>query len=195
MIYMLDKIKKLREKTGAGVVDVKKALEEAKGDEKKAVEILRVKGHDKALKKSDREAKEGVIASYVHSNNKIGVLIQLACETDFVAKNSEFQELARNIAMHIAAVDPKFISPKEVTKEAIEEEKKIWKKQLKEERKPEKIWENILAGKEKKFRDEISLLAQPYVKNPEITVADLIAEKVGKIGENIRVDKFIRFEL
>lgn len=192
---MLNKIKTLREKTGAGVVDVKKALEEAGGDEQKAVEILRAKGHSKALKKAGREAKEGVIGCYVHSNNKIGVLVQLFCETDFVARNSEFQELAKDIAVHIAAMSPQFAKPEDVSADIIEKENKIWSKQLENEKKPDDVKKKILAGKEKKFRDEISLLAQPFVKNPDITVGDLIAEKVGKIGENIQIGKFIRYEL
>lgn len=192
---MLDKIKKLREKTGAGMVDIKKALEETGGDEQKAVKILRAKGHNKALKKAARDAKEGVIASYIHSNNKIGVLVELNCETDFVARNSEFQELARDIAMHIAAMNPQFIKPEEVSADIVKKEKEIWAEQLKNEKKPENIRDKALEGKEKKFRDEASLLSQPFVKNPEITVGDLIAEKVGKIGENIQVGKFIRYEL
>ncbi len=192
---MLDKIKTLREKTGAGVVDVKKALEEAGGDKQKAVEILRAKGHSKALKKAGRAAKEGVIGCYVHSNNKIGVLVQLFCETDFVARNSEFQELAKDIAMHIAAMNPQFAKPEDVSADIIEKENKIWSKQLENEKKPDDIKKKILAGKEKKFREEISLLTQPFVKNPDMTVRDLIAEKVGKIGENIQVGKFVRFEL
>lgn len=192
---MLDKIKTLREKTGAGVVDVKKALTEAGGDEQRAIEILRAKGHAKALKKADREAKEGVVASYIHSNKKIGVLVQLLCETDFVARNSEFQELARDIAMHIAAMNPQFVKSEEVSEDLIEKEKKIWKEQLAREKKPENILDKIMEGKEKKFREEISLLTQPFVKNPDITIGDLVAEKVGKIGENIQVGKFVRYEL
>ncbi len=191
----LDQIKALREKTGAGMVNVKKALEEAGGNEEKAVEILRSKGHSKAFKKAARDAREGVIAGYIHSNNKIGVLIQLLCETDFVARNSEFQQLARDIAMHIAAMNPGFIKPEEVSRELIKKEKEIWKEQFKNEKKPAPIRDKILEGKEKKLREEISLLSQPFVKNPDITVGDLIAEKVGKIGENIKVGKFIRFEL
>src|SRR4030042_2442543 len=184
---MLDKIKTLREKTGAGVVDVKKALEEAGGDEQKAVEILRANGHSKAIKKAGREAKEGVIAGYIHSKKKIGVLVQLYCETDFVARNSEFQELAKDIAMHIAAMNPRFAKPEDVPADVIEKENKIWRKQLENEKKPDDIKKKILAGKEKKFREEISLLAQTFVKNPDITVGDLIAEKVGKMGENIQM--------
>ncbi|MCX6766040.1 MAG: translation elongation factor Ts [Candidatus Moranbacteria bacterium] len=192
---MLDKVKKLREKAGAGVVAVKKALEEARGNEERAVEILRREGHSKAIKKSGRETREGVIAAYVHSNKKIGVLVQLLCETDFVARNSEFQELARDIAMQIAATDPQFLKPEEVTADIVKKERKIWTEQLAKEGKPEAIAEKILAGKEKKFREEISLLAQPFVKDPSITVGDLVAEKVGKIGENIQVGKFIRYDL
>src|SRR3989344_4298979 len=160
----LDKIKKLREKTGAGVVDAKKALEEADGDEEKAIEIIRKKGQAKALKKSDREAKEGVISSYVHSNLKIGAMVKLYCETDFVARNSEFQELAKDIAMHITAMNPKFLHSEDVTLKMVKEEKKIWTEQLKREKKPKAIWKKIMAGKEKKFREEISLLTQPFVK-------------------------------
>jgi elongation factor Ts len=192
---MLDKIKKLRERTGAGVVDVKKALEEAKGEEQKAIEILRARGHAKAVKKAERDASEGVVASYIHSNNRIGVLVELNCETDFVARNNEFQELARDIAMHIAAMNPQFVKPEEVSEDLVMKEKEIWKEQLAQEKKPENIQNKILEGKEKKFREEISLLAQPFVKNPDITVGDLIAEKVGKIGENIQIGKFIRFEI
>lgn len=191
----LEQIKSLREKTGAGVVDVKKALEEAAGNEQKAIDILRIKGHSKALKKAEREVKEGVIACYIHSNNKVGVLVQLLCETDFVARNREFQKLARDIAMHIAAMNPQCEKPDNVSAEVIAKERSIWMEQLKQEKKPQAIWDKILAGKEKKFREEISLLSQPFVKNPDITVGDLIAEKIGKIGENIRIGKFIRYEL
>lgn len=177
------------------MVDVKKALEESGGDEDKAIEILRKRGKDKALKKSARVAKEGVIAIYVHSNKKIGAMVKALCETDFVARNSEFQEMAKNIAMHVAALDPKFIRPEDVPSEIIDKERDIWIEQLKIEGKPKEMLEKILAGKEKKFREESALLSQPYVKNPEITIEELIAEKVGKIGENIQVGEFIRYEL
>lgn len=191
----LDKIKKLRVKTGAGMVDIKKALEEADGVEAKAIEILRKKGQDKAMKKSDREAKEGVVASYIHSNSKIGTMVKLFCETDFVARNEEFQELAKDIAMHISAMDPKFLSPDEVPLEAIEKEREVWIEQLKGEGKPKEIMEKIMEGKEKKFREEISLTTQAFVKDPEKTIEDLVTEKIGKIGENIQIGEFIRFEL
>jgi elongation factor Ts len=192
---MLELIKKIREKTGAGIVMVKQALEEAKGNEEKAIEILRKKGQAKAVKKSDREAKEGVVVSYIHSNNKVGAIVKLYCETDFVARNSEFQELAKDIAMHIVAMNPKFLRSEDVAQELVEKEKEIWTEQLKSENKPEAIMEKIMAGKEKKFREENALLSQPFVKEQEITVGDLIAEKIGKIGENIQVGEFVRYEL
>ncbi|MGW8185013.1 MAG: translation elongation factor Ts [Candidatus Moraniibacteriota bacterium] len=192
---MLEQIKKIREQTGAGMVDVKKALDEAKGDEAKAVEILRKNGQAKALKKNDREAKEGIIGSYMHSNNKICAMVKLYCETDFVARNEEFKELAKDIAMHISAMNPKFLSPDDVPAEALEKEKEIWIEQLKNEGKPQEIMDKILEGKEKKFKEEISLLTQSFVKNPDLTVQELITEKIGKIGENIQLGEFSRFEL
>ncbi len=191
----LDKIKKIREKTGAGMIDIKKALMETEGDEQKAIEILRAKGQAKAAKKLEREAKEGIISSYIHTNNKIGVLVELNCETDFVARNAEFQELGRDIAMHIAAMNPLFVKPEDVPEELVLKERKIWEEQLILEKKPANIQAKIIEEKKKKFREEISLLSQPFVKNPEIKVGDLIAEKIGKIGENIQVGKFVRFEL
>ena len=192
---MLNKIKNLREKTGAGIVDVKKALSEAGGDEAKAVEMLRKLGQAKASKKSERTAQEGVIVSYVHSNKKVGAMVKLCCETDFVARNSEFIELAKDIAMHITAMNPKYINSEDVPAEIVEKEKEIWTAQAENEKKPREIMEKILEGKEKKFREEISLMSQPYIKNPEITVSQLIAEKIGKIGENIQIAGFSRLEL
>lgn len=192
---MLDKIKKLREQTGAGMVDIKKALEESNGDEAKAIEILRKRGQEKASKKSERTTQEGVVVSYIHSNKRVGAIVNLLCETDFVARNEEFKKLAEDIAMHITAMNPKFIKPENVTEEIISKEKEIWIEQLKNEGKPENLIENILAGKEKKFREELSLMTQPYVKNPDQTIDDLVKEKIGKIGENIQVGKFYRIEL
>jgi elongation factor Ts len=191
----LEQIKKIREITGAGMVDVKKAIDEADGDEKKAVEILRKKGQSKAVKKMDREAKEGIIASYIHSNKKIGSMIKLYCETDFVARNEEFQQLAADIAMHISAADPKVLSADEVSGDLIEREKSIWREQLLSEGKPEEMLEKIMEGKEKKFREESALLTQSFIKEPELTIQDLINEKIGKIGENIQIGEFARFEL
>lgn len=191
----LEKIKKIREMTGAGVVDIKKALEEAGGAEEKAIEILRKKGRERASKKSERTTQEGVVASYVHSNSRVGAMVKLLCETDFVARNDEFKALAQDIAMHITAMNPKYIKPEEVSAEIVEKEKEIWTEQLKNEGKSENLVPNILLGKEKKFRGELALLTQPFVKNPDQTVGELIAEKIGKIGENIQVGGFSRLEL
>lgn len=191
----LEKIKNLREKTGAGVVDIKKALEESKGDETLALEIIRKKGQAKAAKKTGRSAKEGVLGVYIHSNNKVGAMIKLFCETDFVGRNEEFKELAKDLAMHITASNPEYLFPEDVPSSRIEKEREIWKEQMKNQGKKEAMLDKILAGKEKKFREEVSLFSQPFVKNPEITVKELVAEKIGKIGENIQVGEFIRFEI
>jgi len=191
----LEIIKKIREKTGAGVVEVKKALDESLGDEAKALEILRKKGQQRAQKKSDRAAEEGLIASYVHSNGRVGAMVKLNCETDFVARNEEFKALATDIAMHVTAMSPAYIKPEDVPSEIIEKEKEIWKEVLKEEKKPSEIWDKILEGKEKKFREEAALLSQPFVKNPDQSVSDLINEKIAKMGENIQIGEFSRLEL
>lgn len=191
----MEQIKSIRERTGAGVVDVKKALDEANGDEVKALEILKKRGQDKALKKSDRTAKEGVVGSYIHTNGKIGVLVKVFCETDFVARNEDFLVFARDIAMHIAASDPKYLEPEEVSVESVEKEKAVWREQLKAEGKPENIVDTILAGKEKKYREELALLTQPFVKDPSKTVREVITELVVRIGENIQVGSFQRFEI
>ena len=191
----MEQVKALRERTGAGIVEVKKALDEAQGDEAKAIEILRKSGQAKAVKKGDRETKEGVVVSYIHSNNRVGALVQLYCETDFVARNEEFQELARDIAMHIAASNPRYIKPEEVTDADLAQEKEIWAEQLKNEGKPAEMLEKIIGGKEAKFRNEVALLSQPFIKNPDLTVGDLITEKIHKIGENIQVGAFTRYEM
>ncbi len=192
---MLEQIKKIREQTGAGMVDVKKALEESGGDESKAIDILRKKGQSKAVKKAEREVGEGIIGSYIHSNGKIGAMVKLYCETDFVARNEEFQELAKDIAMHISAMNPQFLNPEDVTEEVIAKEKEIWLEQMKDENKPEEIKQKIMEGKEKKFREEMSLMTQSFVKNPDMTVGELVTEKISKVGENIKVGDFVRFEL
>jgi len=191
----LEQIKALREKTGAGIVDVKKALDEADFDETKAIEILRKRGQDKAMKKSDRETHEGIVVSYIHSNGRIGAMVKLYCETDFVARNEEFQEFGRDIAMHVAALSPQYIKPEEVPAEVIEKEKAIWKEQLAAEGKPAEMLEKIMGGKEGKFRNEISLLTQSFVKDPTKTVNELLTEKIHKIGENIQIGAFVRYEM
>ena len=192
---MLDLIKKIREKTGAGMVAIKQALDEAKGDEEKALEILKKQGQAKAIKKSEREVKEGIVVSYIHSNNKVGALVKLFCETDFVGRNEEFQQLGRDIAMHITAMNPRYLRPEDVPAEMIEKEREIWRAQLEKEGKPVEMLEKILPGKEKKFREELSLMTQVFVKDPSKTIAELMTEKIGKIGENIQIGEFVRFEL
>lgn len=192
---MLNKIKKLRELTGNGMVDIKKALEEAQGNETEAIKILRKKGKEKAVKKSQKSTQEGVVVSYIHSNNRVGAMVKLLCETDFVARNEEFKQLAQDIAMHITALNPICVKTEEITTKMVEDEKEIWKEQLKNEKKPAELIANILKGKEKKFRQERALLTQAFVKNPEQTVGDLITDKVGKIGENIQIGGFSRLEL
>lgn len=191
----LEQIKRLREMTGAGVVDVKKALDESNGDESIAADILKKRGKAKALKKVDREAGEGVIASYIHSNQRIGVLVKLLCETDFVSRNESFQMLAKDIAMHVAAMNPSVISPEEILAEEVAHERTIWVEQLRTEKKPEAVIENILSGKEKKFREERALLTQNFVKDPSKTVGDLVTEQVARIGERIVIGSFVRYEL
>ena len=177
------------------MVEIKKALTEAEGDEARAIEILRKKGLEKASKKATRETQEGVVASYIHSNGRVGAMVKLLCETDFVARNDEFKALAQDIAMHITAMKPQCIRPEEVGEEQIAKEKEGWLEQLKAEKKPEELIPGILDGKEKKFREEISLLTQPFVKNPDQTVGDVINEKIAKIGENIQLGEFSRLEL
>lgn len=195
MPITMEEIKTLRERTGAGVMDVKAALSESGGDIEKAVEILRKKGAASALKKSGRDAKEGWIGSYVHGNGKIGVIVEINCETDFVARNADFQDFARTIAMQIAATDPLVVKPEDVSDELITKEKEIAIEQLKAEGKPEAMFEKILEGKMKKFREERSLMTQPFIKDPEKTIADLLAEAVAKIGENIQIGRFKRIEI
>ena len=191
----LEIVKRLREMTGAGVVDAKKALDEAGGDESAAADLLKKRGQAKAMKKSDREAKEGIVASYIHSNARIGVLVKLLCETDFVARNESFVSLGRDIAMHVAAMNPRVVSPEEVSGDEVEKERAIWLEQLATEKKPESIKQTILVGKEKKFREEMALLTQPFVKDPSKTVGDIVTESIAKIGERIQIGGFVRFEL
>ncbi len=189
----VEQIKKLREQTGAGIVEVKKALDEAVGDEEKAIDILRKSGANKAIKKADREAREGIIGTYVHSNQKIGAMVKVLCETDFVAMNEDFRAFATDIAMHITATDPQCLRPEDVDDALVAKEREIWVEQLKNEGKPEDIMEKIMAGKEAKFRSENALLSQSFVKDLDKTVEDLLNETIGKIGEKIEIGEFARF--
>lgn len=195
-------VKDLRGKTGASIMECRNALAQSKGDLEKAIEYLRKRGKEKAAKKADRTTAEGVIASYIHSNRKIGAMIEVFCETDFVAKNAEFQELAHDLAMHIAAANPKYLSLEKIDPKEKEDFEKFVREELASEsassadrNKPADIIEKIVEGKVKKHFEEISFLAQPFVKNPDTTVEDLIKEKIAKIGENIQVGNFARFEI
>ncbi|MCX7678276.1 MAG: translation elongation factor Ts [Spirochaetes bacterium] len=188
-------IKELREKTLAGMLDCKKALVECNGDMEKAIEYLRKKGLSAAAKKSERSAKEGIITSYIHNNNKVGVLLELNCETDFVARNAEFQELAKDIAMQIAAANPLYIRSEDVPTEVIEKEREIYREQMKDSGKPENVIEKIIDGKIKKFFTEVCLLEQEFIKDNKITINDLIKNKIATLGENITVGRFARFQI
>ncbi len=188
-------VKELRDMTGAGMMDCKKALVETGGDMEEAVKYLREKGIAKAAKKAHRETKEGVIASYIHAGNKIGVLLELNCETDFVARTDEFQQLAKDICMQIAATDPKYISRDDVPEEVLNKEKEIYIKQAKDSGKPDNIAEKIAEGKLNKFYSEVCLLEQPFIKDAEQTIEDLIKGYIAKIGENITVRRFTRYQV
>ena len=192
-------VKDLREKTGAGMMDCKKALVETSGDFEKAVEYLRKKGLSAAAKKADRMAKEGAVSSYIHGGGKIGVLVEVNCETDFVARNENFQSFVRDVAMHIAAANPQYVRPEEVPASVIEKEKEIFLAQLKQDpknaNKPAQVLEKIIEGKIKKFYDESCLVNQAFVKDPDKTITQLTTEMVAKIGENINIRRFVRFTL
>jgi elongation factor Ts len=188
-------IAELRARTGSGMMDCKKALEEANGDEEKAIEVLRKKGALKAAKKAGREAKEGIIEAYIHSNGKIGVLVEVLSETDFVAKNDEFKEFAHDVALHIAAMNPKYISADDASVEEVEKEKAIYLEEVKASGKPAEIAQKIVEGKVRKFKEESALLSQSFVKDPSKTVGDLLNEKIAKIGEKLEIKRFCRFEI
>jgi len=187
--------KELREKTGAGMMDCKKALTEAGGDMERAIKILREKGIASAAKRAGRVAKEGVIFSYVHPGNRIGVLVEVNCETDFVARNEQFQQFAKDIAMHVAASSPQWVSRDQVPASVLESEREVLVNQAKASGKPEKVIEKMVEGRLEKFYGQVCLLEQPFVKNPDVTVQELLKELIGKIGENIVIRRFARFQL
>jgi len=191
----LDLIKELRARTSAGVLDCKNALVESGGDIETAIEILRKKGISKAAKKIGRITKEGVIEAYIHPGNKIGVLIELNCETDFVARTPEFTKFAKDLAMQIAAMAPIAIRKEDIPKDIIEKEKMIYREQLKDSGKPENIIEKIVASKLDKFLQENSLYGQPFFKDNKKTIEDYLKENIAKFGENITIKRFVRFEL
>ena len=188
-------VKQLRERTGAPMMDCKAALGESQGDLEKAIDVLRKKGLSAAAKKAGRVTAEGAVGSYIHAGGKIGVLVEVNCETDFVARTEAFQELVRDIAMHIAAADPKFVGREEVTPEVLERERAIFREQALASGKPANVVEKIVEGKLEKYYSEFVLLEQPFVKDPDKTVSQLVAERVGKIGENIQVRRFTRYKL
>lgn len=195
MAITAEQVKELRERTGAGMMECKKALEETGGDMEKAIDLLRAKGAAKAAKRAGREAREGAIGSYIHMGGKIGVLVEVNCETDFVARTEDFQTLVRDIAMHIAAANPLAVTPEEIPQEIVERERAIYLQQVKEEGRPENLHERIVEGKLKKFFEDNALVNQAFVKDPEKTVGQLITEVSAKTGENIVVRRFVRYAL
>ncbi len=188
-------VKQLREKSGAGIMDCKNALKECEGDIEKASDFLRKKGLATAAKRAGRAMSEGVVESYIHMGGKLGVLVEVNCETDFVAKNDDFKAFAKNVAMHIAATSPVGIREEDVSAEIVNREREIYRGQALEMGKPEKMIEKIVEGKLNKFFKESCLLNQTYVRNPELTIADLVNELIAKIGENITIKRFERFQV
>ncbi|MEX2584403.1 MAG: translation elongation factor Ts [Gemmatimonadota bacterium] len=195
MAISAKEVKELRDRTGAGMMECKGALQEASGDMEAAIDILRARGAAKAAKRSAREASEGAIGSYIHMGGKIGVLVEVNCETDFVAKTDQFQQLVRDIAMHIAAANPRSVSREQIVGEEVDRERAVYREQMKESGKPEKIWDKIVDGKMEKFFAESTLLEQPFVKNPDQTVEQLITEVSAKTGEKIEIRRFVRYAL
>jgi elongation factor Ts len=188
-------VKELREKSGAPMGDCLKALQESKGDIEAAFVVLRKRGMASAAKKSSRSTNEGAVGNYIHAGGKIGVMVELNCESDFVARTDDFQDLLKDIAMHIAASDPRYVRPEDVTPEDLEREKEIYKAQAMASGKPENIAEKMVVGKMAKFYEEVCLLEQPFIKDQSVSIKELIAQKVGKLGENITVRRFARFKV
>lgn len=195
MTIDINLIKQLRDLTGAGVADVKEALEEAQGDIEKAKDVLRLKGQKSAAKRTERSASQGLVGSYVHSNGKIGVLVEVNCETDFVARTADFQELVHNIALQIAAASPEYVKSEDIPAEIIAKEKSICAEEMADEKKPEAIIEKIIEGKLQKFYSSVCLVNQPFIKDDKKKIQDLITETIAKTGENIQVRRFVRFAM
>jgi elongation factor Ts len=188
-------VKELRESTGAGMMDCKKALSQCDGDMDKAVEFLRKKGIASAAKKEGRATSQGIVGSYIHMGGKVGVLVEVACETDFVARTDNFQEFVHNVAMHIAAASPLAVTREEVDSSLIEKEKEIYRGQMEEQGKPAEIIEKIVGGKVDKYYSEIVLLEQKYVKDPDITIEDYLKSIIGELGENMQIKRFTRYQI
>lgn len=195
MMITAEMVKELRTLTGAGMMDCKKALLETGGDKEKAINFLREKGLAKAAKRAGRIAAQGVVDSYIHLGGKVGVMVEVNCETDFVARNEEFRAFARDICLQVAATNPAYLSREDVPEEVIENEKEILRRQAANEGKPEKIIDKIVNGRIEKFFQENCLLEQPFIKDQDKTVKDLLTEKIAKIGENIIIRRFVRFEM
>lgn len=188
-------VKTLRQRTGIGVMECKQALKESGGNIEEAITILRKKGYDRAKEKMEREAVDGTIGSYIHMNGKIGVLVEVNCESDFVARNEEFQELVKNICLHIAASNPQYISSDEIPESILNDEREIIREQFKDSEKPPQIIDKIVDGKLQKFYQDVCLMDQPYVKDDKVSVGKHIASYIAKFGENIKVSRFARYEL
>lgn len=195
MAITAQQVKELRDKTGAGMMDCKTALQEAEGDLEKAVELLRKKGIAKAEKKSAREAKDGLVHAYIHPGGKLGVLIEVNCETDFVAKTEDFYNLVHNLAMHIAASNPIAIDREKVPEEVVKREKRLFEEEARESGKPDHVVEKIAAGKLEKFYAENVLMEQAYIRDTEKTVKDYLTEVIAKVGENINIGRFVRYQI
>lgn len=193
MVVTAEDVRKLRDKTGAGLMDCKRALEEAEGDQQKAEAVLRQKGLDKALAKGSRKTAEGVIISYIHGDGRIGVLLELACETDFVARNEEFRELARELAMQVAAMKPQVVRPEDLPEQVVEAEREIYAAQFAD--KPQNVLERIVDGKMEKFYEQACLFNQPHIRDDSRTVDEVVKDAIAKLGENIEVRRFVRMEL
>jgi elongation factor Ts len=188
-------VKELRGKTGAGILDCQKALQDTGSDVEKAIDLLRQKGLAAAQKKAGRATKEGIISSYIHSGAKIGVLVEVNCETDFVARNEEFQAFIKEVALQIAASHPLFIKREDIPQDLVEREKNIYLGQMKESGKPEAAWEKIIKGKLEKYYQEQCLLEQAFIKDPSISIQDLLSQKIAKLGENLTISRFTRYQL
>jgi elongation factor Ts len=188
-------VKELRERTNAGFADCRAALVEAGGDIEKAISVLRKKGQAAAAKKAQREASEGLVGSYIHAGGKIGVLVEINCESDFVARTEAFQQLCHDIAMHIAALDPRYVRREEVTPEMLEKEREIYSAQARATGKPEQVIEKIVTGKMEKFYEENCLYEQHYIKDESLTIGEMISQAIAKLGENIAIRRFVRFKV
>ncbi len=195
MSFTAQDVKALRDRTGAGMMECKTALTEAGGDQEKAIDLLRTRGAAKAAKRAEREATEGSVGAYIHMGGKIGVMVEVGCETDFVARNEKFQGLVRDIAMHIAAAAPTSVSRDQIPADVLERERNVYREQMRESGKPEQIWDKIVDGKVEKFYAESVLLEQPFVKNPDVTVGQMITQISGTTGEKIEVRRFTRYQL